>query len=85
MCFDGAGEHFEFDDSVGTDRHDVGDPGLGTFVTNDGVGPDGWYESGAGVDHASEQVAVVGHVHEVDGQVGCEVHDVVLLQSGELY
>ncbi len=69
MGVDGAGQHFEFEVPVGVGRDDPRDGRVGVVTSDDDVATGDGHGAGPGVFQASPEPPVVGHVHEIDGEV----------------
>jgi hypothetical protein len=65
----GAGENFKLEVAVVIDRDDPSDARVGVVVTDDNVPGDNSLDAGTGIGRTGPQASIVGHVHEVDGDV----------------
>lgn len=82
MDFQGAGENFEFEVAVCVDCHDAGDSWVGVLVADNDVSADSEVEAWLGITCTGPQVPVVGHVHEVDGDVVSIGHGALRASAG---
>ncbi len=69
MGLDGAGEDLELEVAVSVNRQDSRDSWVGVFVADYDVSTNDRIEARTGIGSANPETAVVGHVHEVDGDV----------------
>lgn len=69
MVLNAAGKDLQLDVPVGIDGNDPRDLRVCVLVAHHHVAADRQVEAGAGVGSQGRQAPVVGHVHEVDGDL----------------
>lgn len=67
MGLDGAGEDLELEVAIGVNHQDSRDSWVGVFVADYHVSTNDRIETRTGIGGPDPETAVVGHVHEVDG------------------
>lgn len=80
MGLDTARKHLQLDVALVVERDDPSNPGIGIIVSDHDVVPDLDRERGSDIGSPRPEPTIVGHVHEVDGDVVL-VRQVCLLRT----